>query len=118
MFKWLEDRLSERSKLVISRKEARAIDVDGNEVVVPKEFAKAFTYAPDKPPGGKVRLLFAADRYLYTAEGVSYIGINSGKHIAPDVVPRTLLFENEPLTSAELDYLAGSLALGTLPAKK
>jgi hypothetical protein len=48
-----------------------------------------------------------AERHLITARGVSHLGANSAMGVAPNVTTHEL-----PISSAELDYLAGTLLGG------
>jgi hypothetical protein len=103
VFDWLEKRLDEGSRLVISEG-ATTIAADGTET-----FAKraSFVYAPGSDQAGQVKLLFRADRHVFIADGVSHVGVESGLRVAPNV--RT---HNLGTSSADIDWLVGQVITG------
>jgi hypothetical protein len=101
IFRWIEERITDGSQLVIPSG-ARVLAADGTEQVVSR--ARTFTYNPDRTDVPRVVNIVAADRHIVAARGSSHLGIDSPDQVGARVTRHTL-----DMSSAELDYLVGRL---------
>lgn len=97
IFDWIEKRLEEGAQLIIP-KNSRVMDIAGREVIT--QSSQIYTYFPDSSLIKRVEFLATADRYIITAKGKSYLGLESASQIAPKVSR----FEMG-VTSEQIDYL-------------
>ncbi|HEX7903426.1 MAG TPA: hypothetical protein VF487_06080 [Chitinophagaceae bacterium] len=105
VFSWLEDKIEDGAELIIPAG-SKVIGKDGKETII--RLRRSFVYSPDGTGiPNKVVDLLRAKPHLITAKGISLIDIGDEFGVYLNKIkPHFLDF-----TSAELDYIAGQMAL-------
>jgi hypothetical protein len=102
IFEWIENRFTNGSQLVLP-KGSTLTSAGRRTWTIKKELS--FTWKPSDANVPMVTgLASAGERHLITARDSSALGIDSGMGVASTVTPHKL-----PQTSAELDYLTGTI---------